>query len=128
MEAVIHELIGQVFSNVVVSGNDDLLIFTRSDGTGFQFYHDQNCCESVYVESVAGDLNDLIDTPILDAMEVSNDGYVPECTQEEKEEYLYDKVEEWTFYKFRTIKGSVTVRWYGTSNGYYSTAVDFQKF
>lgn len=102
--------------------DDDRLMFECDDGATFELYHGQNCCESVVIESITGDLSDLIGTPILLAEEAeSNDtpsGY--------KHEYEPES-QTWTFYKLRTIKGSVDIRWLGESNGYYSESVDFRK-
>jgi hypothetical protein len=109
----ITEMLGKTYYKVTAS--EDYLEFKGEDNV-VCFYHSQECCESVWIEEIFGDLSDLQDTPILDAREDANG--------EEEGDYYYD-VTQWTFYTFRTIKGTVTVRWCGTSNGYYSTSVSY---
>ena len=93
--------------------------FVSVEGSNFTFHHSQDCCETVEIVQVDGDMSDLIGSPLLVAEQVdSNDEPSPEG---EPESYT------WTFYKFATIKGSVTVRWLGTSNGYYSESVDYEE-
>jgi hypothetical protein len=104
----------------MVNGSDRVIIKT-SDGFEYVMYHSQDCCEGVSIEDVAGDFADLIGSPILEAEEVSNKNENPEGTPVKE----YQESWTWTFYKLSTIKGSVTLRWYGESNGYYSESVDF---
>lgn len=93
---------------------EESLIFVTDKGVFVQ-YHNQECCENVSIEDICGDLEDLIGNPVLVAEERSNS----------EETGIGDK--EWTFYELATIKGSVNIRWYGESNGYYSTSVSFVK-
>lgn len=89
-------------------------------------YHDQNCCESVNIESIVGDIKDLLGSPILLAEEVT--GSVEEIkSDDERYNKDYQGYNSYTFYKLATIKGYVDIRWYGESNGYYSEKVDLSK-
>lgn len=110
---VLEELLGQVLVKVEKSCEDaqDTLQFWLADGRIYDFSHDQNCCECVEIESIVGDLDDLVGSPLLMAEEVTGE---------------MEDVESgtWTFYKFATVKGYVDVRWTGTSNGYYSESVN----
>jgi hypothetical protein len=109
-------MVGKTMVSVSSSTYADEMVFTATDGKQFKFYHSQDCCESVGVEEIIGDLQDLIGSPILEAEEVSSDGTNPTCGSESY---------TWTFYRYVTAKGTVTVRWLGTSNGYYSEGVSF---
>lgn len=70
------------------------------------------------VEDTVGVLSDLVGSPITLAEESTNSDNPPPGG---------DGSHTWTFYRFATAKGYVTLRWLGESNGYYSEAVDFEK-
>ncbi len=100
---------------VEINVGDDEIVFRTDKGAEYKMYHEQDCCESVWVEDVCGDVADLLHTPILKAEETSEIG------DDNRESST------WTFYHLRTIRGTVTIRWCGTSNGYYSESVSFTK-
>lgn len=99
-------------------GSDHISILF-ADGDAIKFYHSQKCCESVEVDDVYGCEDDLINAILYDIELVqSND----------RPKDKYDESYTWSFYKFRTSKGYIDVRWYGHSNGYYSETVDVEYF
>lgn len=114
----ISELMGLTLKSVERIGDEEI-IFVTEDNRRFRMSHEQDCCEHVYIESIVGDLQDLVGSPITQAEEVS-DADTPFPTSS-------DESFTWTFYKVATVKGYVDIRWYGSSNGYYSERVDFQE-
>lgn len=97
----------------------DSILFQCTDGKKYRMQHRQDCCENVYVESVVGDLNDLIGQTILSAEERTSEKNPVGVDIEYQESFT------WTFYSIRCVKASIDIRWYGESNGYYSESVDF---
>lgn len=91
-------------------GSDMVTIVTTT--LSVQFFHWQDCCESVRVAQVDGDVEDVVGKTI----------HVFEERTSEEEDWGYRLRS--TFYTIRTRSGGdLTWRWDGRSNGYYSVSV-----
>jgi hypothetical protein len=77
---------------------------------------------SVHLDDIAGQLRDLVGSPITMAEEVSSKDVNPDGLDSKEAESF-----TWTFYKLATVRGYVTLRWFGESSGFYSERVDFGK-
>ena len=111
----VSEMLNQTFTSV---RSDEESVTFENDKVRYTLYHQQDCCESVVVEEIIGDLDDLENLPLLIAREDTN---------AEGEELPNSESYTWTFYNFATYKGYVTIRFLGESNGYYSEDVQCMK-
>lgn len=108
-------LVGITLTAIDRDGDEKLTFYAGSQTWVMQHY--QDCCETVEIAEIIGDLNSLVnDGPVLLAEEA--------CEQGDGNNY---ESSTWTFYKLRTLNGDVTIRWFGISNGYYSEGVDFDE-
>lgn len=119
--ATFEELKGKIILGIegLEEGSSEAKFYC-SNNIQYALYHEQDCCEIVYIEDVCGDIEDILNSEILLAEETTSEETpegvnLPSCL----ESYT------WTFYKIGTKKGQITIRWYGGSNGYYSEKVDF---
>jgi hypothetical protein len=117
------DLKGHTIKSITGEVGGEFITIALTDKSKFMLYHAQDCCESVYVEDIIGDLQDLVGSPLLMAEEVSND----ETFDDSHMDYSYISSATWTFYKLATANGYVTIRWFGWSNGYYSEEVNFKQ-
>lgn len=112
----ISVLLGKTLLSVERDKCSVYMIFSCSDGTRYIMAHEQDCCEYVYIEDISGCMDDILGVPVLLAevsTSASNASADSTCT--------------WTYYKLATIKGDLSIRWYGSSNGYYSEEVGFEQ-
>ena len=115
----IGSLKDKIITDIFISRYKDFILFKLENNENYLMYHEQDCCESVLIDEIHGDLSNIIGSKIIIAEEV--EGEVPSVNDDYFESYT------WTFYKLATIKGYVTIRWFGESNGYYSESVDIAK-
>lgn len=106
---------------------DPLLKIVTNKAT-YIFYHEQDCCESVYLEDIAGIPTAMRGERILLAEDVSSaDHPLSDATTTPTDPDPNGDVEDWTFYKLATLSGYATLRFIGSSNGYYSTSVSIAR-
>ena len=108
-----NSLIGKKIINI--DKGVDFITFIIDNGDSYKMMHRQDCCESVTIDDIIGNIDDLLNSPIT---------FAQESFSHDNPKYHNDDDVTWTFYKLATINGWVDIRWYGTSNGYYSTEVD----
>lgn len=107
----ISNLVGKTFVHVTFDKEE--IVFDQQDGTEYKMFHRQDCCERVTLDEWDGEIDYLVGSPITKAEVRTNEGGI-------RGDYTYT----WTFYLIETVKGSVHLKWYGSSNGYYSESVD----
>lgn len=118
----IKDLLNKVLESVEITnvdqdcpGQNDCVVFTTVNDEIYVMMHMQDCCETVYLESVDNNVDILIGSQILVAEERSNSNEDSRGS------------ETWTFYLIGTNEGWCNFRWYGSSNGYYSESVELYK-
>lgn len=106
-----EEFFGKIIVEVtgLEEGSGEMCI-TFQDGSELHMWHSQDCCESVSICDIDSS-NDLVGSVFYGLEETSQHGTTG----------FGD--ETWTFYTIKTDRGYTWIRWYGESNGYYSTSV-----
>lgn len=119
-EALMHvnfsSLAGKTILGLVYD-DDDEAVYIRTDDGDFVLQHHQDCCEHVYLADAIGDPESL----------VGGIGLAEESSPDLPSNEEYPESFTWTFYRLQTTKGDLDLRWYGSSNGYYSEVVDFER-
>ena len=111
-------LIGKTIKSVKEDG--DRVLFVCTDGSAFEMYHMQDCCESVNIYDIKGELGSLVGQTVIAAEEhVSGDWPAEVPTPDWLESFT------WTTYVIQTDSAISVIRWLGQSNGYYSESVYF---
>ena len=116
--------------------NDDTFILTFTDNTKAEFYHDQDCCEDVYITGfVSCDRASAGFTPYYGMYLTSiTESTIDKSEENNKLDYASYTKSIFTFNwctraqtRYNDECKQFEVHWLGTSNGYYSEGVNFRR-
>ena len=121
IDANVSDLVGETLTKVIgLEKGSEKVFFHCESGKVFKMYHSIECCESVYLEDIAGDIDDLVNGKSINlSEEVSNIDFPKPSFLKANDDYT------WTFYRIQAGGCVVTLRWLGHSNGYYSERASF---
>lgn len=120
-----NELVGKFINKIEKVNKGDncetLIFHTEAEWSkdGDIYVMSREHSKEVYIESIVGDLNDIVGAPILCANLESNDEDKPTKEVCDNQSWL------WTTYKLFTLKGCVGIKWFGICKGGYSPEVGF---
>lgn len=120
--SIIPSLLGQTplyIEHLPSSSCGECIRFYLDNGKLVTMYHPQDCCEVVEIESINGTLASLLFKRLLQADEKVSSNDSSDANPYGDDSYT------WTFYTLANISSVVDIRWYGSSNGYYSESVNF---
>lgn len=106
-----------------IEKGEDEIVFSTSSGERYLMSHYQDCCESVTISEIIGEIDNILNLEILEAQEKI--GHGEEESKEFNKKYRYDSV-TLTDFVLKTKKGNLIIKWIGISNGYYSESVTFE--
>ena len=111
-----EQLIGKTISGFNLDPDKCWIEFNTSDGEKLHYEAHAECCSYSWIESIE-DLDNLIGETIISVDEKDIDG-----RQEEEHEWLqvYN-------YDLNTCKGSCTIDFRNSSNGYYGGSLEFNE-
>jgi hypothetical protein len=120
-DANFFELKGQIVKEITGLEKNSPEVHIVTNQTTYKLYHEQDCCESVFVENVIGDEKDILNEEIIFAEEDAgaND---PDCYGDN-----YNDSHTWTKYVLKTKNASLEFWFLGESNGYYNENVSIEK-
>ena len=109
---------GLVIKDIVVI--DEIIVhLVLENGHIISLYHEQDCCEEVFIADGLDDLSKLKGERLIDISTVTED------VSDEDKKCRKSESATWTFMNVYTDKDTVQLRWYGSSNGYYSEDATF---
>lgn len=92
------------------------------DNCAFETSHSQDCCETVEVHDIIGDLNSLIGKKVINCKTIESQEWPSDV---EKGQYVDSFT--WTTQIIQTKSTEIKIRWLGESNGWYSEGIYFRR-